>query len=95
VKTVHLQMLLKKAARNPAGVQDARAAAASVGMRPTASGRATVSAEATPDVFHRLFEAPADDAPGAATEPRALTVPAELEHVVEQISIAPRHRHMG
>ncbi len=95
MKNVRLQLLLKKDSRHPAGGEEAQAAAAAAGMKPTTSGMATISAEATPDVFRRLFPSatydPAGDGPSEAHD---LAVPAELEHVVERISVAPPHLHM-
>ena len=95
MKNVRLQLLLKKDSRHPAGVEEAHAAAAAAGMKPTASGMVTISAEATPEVFRRLFPAATYDAGGAEVSAQHdLAVPAELEHVVERISVAPPHLHM-
>jgi hypothetical protein len=92
MKNVRLQLLLKKDSRHPAGVEEAHAAAAAAGMKLTASGIATISAEATPDVFRRLFPtATYDAADNDVTGQYDLAVPAELEHVVERISVAPSH----
>ena len=99
---VKLQLLLRKQWRTPEGVESVRKAAAAIGMTPTASGAASVSAEMDPAAFSKLFGQPVQHLPrrpagptdfgtssGGASGP--LKVPAALSDYVESITVAPPH----
>ena len=82
---MQLQLLLKEEFRHPDGIRAASEAAAAVGIRPVASGYATLSGDIAPETFQTVF-------PGELPESGALlTVPASLKHCIESISMPPPH----
>jgi hypothetical protein len=90
--SVRLQMLVRKDARNARGIAELETALRALGFDVTGSGRASVSARATRDVFAAVFGEPppsVDRAVPFAAPP--LTVPASLAGYVDSVSIAPQH----
>jgi hypothetical protein len=81
---MRLQVLLRKDARNPRGIADVEAGLRALGLEVTGSGRTSVSARATADVFDAVFGEHARD----------LRVPQPLADRVESISVAPAHTAM-
>jgi hypothetical protein len=102
---VKLQILLRPEWRTANGIQEVRGILMSVGLTPTASGLATISAEVMPERFETLFGVAAHEiAPsppdkrdfgrsGGHTSPK-LTVPPPLAQYVESISPAPPHVYL-
>jgi hypothetical protein len=78
---IFLQILLRKPHRTPRDIAGVREALVSLGIQPTASGAATISASISADLFHQIF---GDE--NAATLP----VPDSVREMVESITIAPR-----
>jgi hypothetical protein len=102
--TIKIQVLLRREWRTPDGVEKARNSLVEAGLRPTAVGLATISAELDRDRFRSLFGTSATDVPprrpaagdfgrsgGHVSEP--LKVPQSLERCVETISVAPGHTY--
>jgi hypothetical protein len=102
--TIRIQVLLRPQWRTPGGIEEARNALIEAGLRPTAAGLATISAELDPDGFRSLFGTSATEVPprrpgagdfgrsgGHVSEP--LEVPPSLERYVESISVAPGHSY--
>jgi hypothetical protein len=87
---VKLQLLLRREWRTSEGVEEVRKILDSLGLKLTASGLATVSAEATPERFESLFGVKASG--GHTTDD--LTVPAPLDKYVASISVAPPHIYL-
>jgi hypothetical protein len=85
---IRLQVLLRDDWRHEEGVRRVQDRLRSLGMKPTAAGQVTVSAEASPDTFRDTF------GPHASTG-ATLAVPAPLAPYVESISVAPPHVRMG
>ena len=93
---IKVQLLLQPSSRTPAGVAATKAIAAALGLRPTTSGAASVSAEVDPAQFTALFGIAAKDAkPAGPQDPRSapLRIPEPLRGCVESITIAPAHIH--
>lgn len=103
--SIKIQVLLRKDWRNAEGIEKVRRILLSIGLQPTASGLATVSAEASPEQFESVFGAkPEQESPrrpssadfgqsgGFISSARA--VPAALEPYVENISAAPSHTYL-
>jgi hypothetical protein len=102
---ITLQILLRKEWRTSDGIEEVRKILITLGLKPTASGLVTVSAEAEPERFESLFgvkaTAIAPRGPGetdfgtsgghAAAE---LAVPAQLAQYVQSISAAPPHTYL-
>ena len=96
---IKLQILLRKSTI-PAGVKRVQDIAETLGMKPTSSGAATMSAEIEPGVFESLFgdraeQVPSRSAgktdfgsPGGAVS-GVLKVPESLKQWVESITTAP------
>jgi hypothetical protein len=83
--SMRLQCLLKKDCRHPEGIRNASDALKAAGITPTGSGLVTLSGEIGDEAFRRVF-------PGALPHANVtLTIPSELEHCIESISIAPPH----
>jgi hypothetical protein len=103
--SIKIQLLLRKDWRNAAGIEEVRRILLSIGLQPTASGLATLSAEATSEQFESVFGVkPEERSPrppsgadfgqsGGFVSP-ALSVPAALEPYVESISAAPPHTYL-
>jgi hypothetical protein len=100
-----LQILLRKDSRTADGVEAVRRILVALGLKPTASGLATISAEATPEQFESLFGVKATEiAPreGSTTDfgssgghvSAELAVPAPLAKYVQSISAAPPHTYL-
>jgi hypothetical protein len=97
---IPLSLTLRREARTPGGVARVQQAAASLGLEPTAAGRATVSCRVSAAKFTELFGAPPpavpprrpgrSDAgrPGGFAE-ADLPVPAALAEWVESLSVVP------
>ncbi len=102
---IKLQILLRKAWRTPEGLAAVKKIAESLGITPTASGAASVSAEIDPQAFESLFGQKAREAgprppgrwdfgsPGGAVS-GPLGVPELLREYVESITVAPPHTRM-
>jgi hypothetical protein len=95
-----IQILLRKECRSGAGVEKVKEAAESLGMKPTSSGTATLSAEMEPGVFASVFgemaQALASRPPGqndfgspGGEVSGPLEVPESLREWVESITVAP------
>jgi hypothetical protein len=102
--TIKIQVLLRPEWRTPGGIAEARNALVEAGLRPTAAGLATISAELDQDGFRSLFGTSATEVPprgpGAADFGRSgghvsepLKVPPSLERYVASISVAPGHSY--
>jgi hypothetical protein len=102
---IKIQILLRREWQTPDGIEKTRNCLVEAGLRPTAAGRATISAELDPDHFQFLFGTPAKDLPrgspaagdfgrsgGQSSEP--LQVPRSLERYIEAISVAPGHTYL-
>jgi hypothetical protein len=97
---INLQILLCKEWRSPAGVKRVQEIAETLGMKPTSSGAATLSAEIDPKVFASLFGERVEQvpsrppgktdfgSPGGAVS-GVLQVPKSLKEWVESITVAP------
>ena len=89
---VRLQVLVREKARNARGIADVEAALRALGFEVTGSGKASVSARATPEAFTAVFgDAPAPSSFHGAQASPGLPVPPPLAATVESISVAPRH----
>jgi len=95
-----IQILLRKDYRSAAGIEKVQEAAKSLGMKPTSSGMATLSAEMEPGVFESVFgempETIASRPPGkndlgspGGEVSGALEVPKSMREWVESITVAP------
>jgi hypothetical protein len=103
--TIKIQLLLRKNWRNAAGIEKVRGILLSIGLQPTASGLATLSAEALPKQFEYVFGVkPEEKSPrppgdadfgqsGGFVSP-SLSVPAALKPYVESISAAPPYTYL-
>ncbi len=99
---IKIQILLREDWRSPAGVKKVQEVAGTLGMKPTSSGLATLSAEMEPRVFESLFKQKVGEvsscppgkgdfgSPGGAVS-GALQVPESLREWVENITVAPPH----
>ena len=95
-----IQILLRKDWRSGAGIEKVKEAAESLGMKPTSSGIATLSAEMEPGVFESVFrempEAVASRPPAqndfgsrGGEVSGALEVPESMREWVESITVDP------
>lgn len=101
---IHLSMTLRSEWRNPEGVAKTQEKAAALGLTPTTAGRATISCVAAPELFCSLFgveaeKVPASEAgesdfgaPAGYAVAEDLPVPADLEELVESVSVEPPAR---
>jgi len=99
---VKLQVLLRREWRTPEGIEEVSGLLTSMGITPTATGLATISADVEQERFEKLFGQTAREiAPkppgernfgesGGHVTPE-LTVPAPLRQHVQSISAAPPH----
>jgi hypothetical protein len=85
---IKLQLLLRPECRTSSGVATGKTLAQKLGIQITASGAASLSARVSRDVFLRLFQT----VPEAA--PNDLPVPADLQEVVQSITVAPDHLYL-
>jgi len=92
---IQVQILLRKAWRSEHGVEVVRKICTSLGIEPTASGAATISARVERRAFESLFATQADAAVAAGVATPALPVPKLLEEQVESITVAPPHTYMS
>jgi hypothetical protein len=99
---VKLQVLLRREWRTSSGIEEARGILVSAGLKPTASGMATISVETEPERFESLFGVTASEiaprAPSGTDFGKSggyvsaeLAVPKQLLKYVQSISIAPPH----
>jgi hypothetical protein len=105
--TIHLAMKLRSDCRTPEAVGVVQPVAASLGMEPTATGRASLSFRVTAETFAQLSgtvaavvpprpPGPRDHGtPGGHTTETELTVPAALQPYVESIAVIPPATRMG
>jgi hypothetical protein len=102
---IKLQILLRKEWRTSAGIEEVARILASIGLKMTSSGLATISAEAEPERFESLFGVKAseiasrgpsgtDFGTSGGHESADLTVPAQLANYVASISVAPPHTYL-
>ena len=102
---VKLQVLLRKAWRNADGIEKVRKLLTEIGLKPTASGAATISAEAQPEHFETVFGVRPDSKPprppsgtdfgqSGGSVSSDLAVPDALAPYVESISAAPPHVYL-
>lgn len=93
---VPLQILVRDGYRTGEGIASVAQQLRDIGLDVTASGRATLSARATPDTFARLFgrAAPAVIGDGvdhhASDDDTELRVPAALRDAIASITIPPK-----
>ncbi len=96
---IKLQILLQKPWRTPEGVEQVRKIIKSIGLKPTAKGSTTVSAEISKDSFEELFKTTATEVaakpPGTRDFGKSgghasgdLPVPEPLQKYVESITVA-------
>jgi hypothetical protein len=102
---IKVQILLRKAWRTTEGIATVKEIAASLGIKPTTSGAASVSAEIESEAFEALFGERAQEvaprppndsdfgSPGGAIS-GVLSIPEPLQRYVESISVAPPHIRM-
>jgi len=103
---IKLQILLRKERRTPEGITMVKEIAASLGIKPTTSGAASISGEIDPKAFEVLFGTRAEQvgarppsgsdygSPGGAVS-SALRIPEPLQNHVENITVAPPHIRMN
>jgi hypothetical protein len=102
---IKLQILLRRQCRTPEAADEVRKILLSLGLKPTAVGLATLSADAEPSRFESLFGMKATEilpqppgktdfgASGGHVSPD-LPVPGPLQPYVESISAAPPHTYL-
>ena len=102
---IKLQILLSRPWRTAEGVETVRELAAAVGIKPTAEGRTTISAEVTPDEFAEIFRTsvqeveprPAGDRDFGSSGGHVageLPIPQPLRKYVESITVAAPYLRM-
>jgi hypothetical protein len=102
---IKLQILLRKAWRTPQGIDTVKNIAKSLGIKPTASGVATLSCEIEPQAFESLFvrnvrgarprpSGERDSGLLGAADSGLLAVPEPLREYVESITVAPPYTLM-
>jgi hypothetical protein len=108
MNVIKVQLLLRPEWRNPAGSNQAAAAATALGMKITGTGAATLSAELSAERFAELFGAAPTPAPAkgrgtadfgspagyAPDDESEKTVPAELERFVSNVDVAAPYIRM-
>ncbi|NHZ39720.1 MULTISPECIES: hypothetical protein [Massilia] len=95
---IKLQLLLRDPARDRSDDPALCALLEAHGMHVTACGLATISAETSPAEAENLFGPIPNVRAGFAsdvTSTPALAIPADLQHAVSLITIAPRHATPG
>ena len=95
---IKLQLLLSQPNRDAQLDPGVCARLEALGMRITASGAATVSADIAPDAYERLFGPPPPLQAGCVATPQAaptLPVPADLADSVKLVTIAARPADMA
>jgi hypothetical protein len=88
---IKLQMLLCPDWRHEGGVATVIDELQQLGIKVTASGRVTVSAETSHETFRHLFGREPDT---EAFDAPSLPVPISLRPYVENVSVVPRHIRM-
>lgn len=83
---VKLQVLLRRDQRTPIAVERVRKILQSLGIDPTASGLASVSAAVDMDRFRLIF---GSSSPAASLQAETIPVPDSLKQYVESITVAP------
>ncbi|MGO9454346.1 MAG: hypothetical protein ACLQDV_25355 [Candidatus Binataceae bacterium] len=105
-KCIKLQLLLNPKWRTPEGIAQVKRVAQSLGITPTVTGAASISAEMESGPFEKLFVTKAT--PIAARKPTAtdfgtsggftsagLAVPETLSEFVQSVTVAPPHIRMS
>ena len=95
---IKLQLLLRDPARDRSDDPALCALLEAHGMHVTACGMATISAETSPAEAENLFGPIPHIRAGFAsdvTSTPALAIPADLQHAISLITIAPRHATPG
>jgi hypothetical protein len=98
-------MLLRQPWRNAKGIKQLRQRAKELGIKPTAEGLTTVSAEITKDAFETIFKTPIQEAPARPPGDKDfgrsgghvsgdLPIPKPLEEYVESITVASPYLRM-
>lgn len=98
---IPLQILVREGYRTGQAISSIARQLRDLGLDVTASGRATISARASTELFERLFGhavPAASDTPLVANRQSEdsveLPIPAGLQHSIASISVAPRFIHM-
>ena len=91
--TIRLQLLLKTAWRNDAGRAAVTKALTELGIRPTQSGAASVSARISPLALEKAFNIAASELDAGRSE-GVLPVSPSLREFVESITVALPHVYM-
>lgn len=103
---IKLQILLRPTRRNPEAIAEVQRIAQPLGIRPTASGAASISAEIDRSRFKSLFGKDVQEVQARASGSRDfgaaagfasgdLTVPEPLREYVQSITVAPAHIRMS
>jgi hypothetical protein len=90
---VKLQVLLLSQHRNPEGLAKVRQASAVLGIRPTAQGEATISADVDEQTYKSIFGEYLSTQ-DVSFQSGSLPIPESLKEYVQSISIAPLHIYM-
>jgi hypothetical protein len=90
---VKLQVLLLSQHRNPEGLAKVRKASAVLGIRPTAQGEATISADVDEQTYKSIFGEYLSTQ-DVSFQSGSLPIPESLKEYVQSISIAPLHIYM-
>lgn len=102
---IKLQILIRQPWRTVEGVERVRGVASSLGIKPTAAGRATISAEVGEQGFEAMFHRPLQEVlpqpPGSSDFGRSggyvsgdLPIPEPLKEYIESITVAPPYIRM-
>jgi hypothetical protein len=105
-ESIPLVLLMRNAARNPAGIARAERIAEELGLECTGAGGATVSVRVNPERFRSLFGKAPKRIPGrkrGATDAGSppgyqeadLPVPEPFRELVESISVVPPATRLG
>ncbi len=93
---IKVQILLRRDMRTPEGIKTVKRMLASLGMKPSASGAASISAVVEEKRFSAIFGSGAPEAHEAAGMQAApLSVPDILKEYVAGVSVAPSPRCVG
>ena len=93
---IKVQILLRPDMRTPEGIKTVKRMLASLGMKPTASGAASISAVVKEKRFSTLFGSGAQEASETAGMQAApLSVPDALKEYVAGVSVAPDPLYMN
>jgi hypothetical protein len=99
---IKLQILLRQPWRTVDGIKRVRELANQIGIKPTAEGLTTISAEISKDAFEEIFHMPVQEIAPQARGTRDfgrsggnvsgdLEVPESLKEYVDSITVVPPH----